>query len=624
MQKDQRATFLFFRRITKRLALFALIIGGIGGAFWYGHPAAAQLAQSAQNVQQTATAAGVGNVDLFQLIGRIIYILLSLVGVVFLGLLLYAGFLWMTAGGDTKKVDAAQSYIRNAIIGLIIIASAWTLTAYILNALTGASIGGGINGNGSGGFGANLISSSGSLGSGIIEYHLPERNATDVPRNTPIAITFKQAINPASLIDGWTLDASTTATGLNAAAVKVFKTGDEASALIAKDARVSFTPDHKTFVIRPVSYLGSPTSNVKYTVQLKGGNGGIQLENGGAAFGGSFGQGYEWGFEVSTKLDITPPKVLAAIPYSGGKYARNIIVQITFNEAVDPIAASGLIKSGSGFSNIEIRPNSGAGTALDGEFRITNRYRTVEFLSAEKCGVNSCGMDVFCLPSEATLETKIKAATLSGTPPLAQLTNQGFDGVTDLVGNSLDGNGSGKADGPGKDDYVWSFGTSADVKLTPPKIIETVPVASVGDGQSNRPLDEQVTATFDSLMQASTFKSEAAAIVPKGPGETNPDTFWWTVGMNLLNESNVPIQKDGEQAVRSQLVMSHRPYLPSGTSTPDLNYYNPVLLSDLQDSYQNCFNPAGSVSAQNPAASCVGVPNCCNNSPQAQGCPFIP
>lgn len=577
--------------------------------------AGAQLTDAVNAVQETTEAAGVSaGGDLIQIVGRIINIFLGFLGVVFLVLMLYAGFTWMTAGGDSAKIETAKKTIRNAVIGLLIITSAWAITAFILNALTGAIGGGGVTGGGVGG--AGLVGSSGSLGAGIIEYHLPERNATDVPRNTPVIITFKEAIQPSSFIEGWTESTSGTMNGLNGANVQIYRSPDPTTALASSAARVSFTQDRKIFVIRPVDLLGSPTNNVKYTVKLKGGNSGILLESGGPAFGGSYGQGYEWMFEVSTFVDTTPPQVLAAIPNAGGKYARNIVIQITFNEAVDPTGATGLFQNGSGFTNMSVRPNAGLGTPLDGEYRISNKYKTVEFLTTDKCGVNSCGKDVFCLPPDATLEVKAKAATLSSQPPMAQFTTLGFDGITDVVGNSLDGNANKTADGSPQDDYVWTFGTSNEVKLAPPKILETVPDASPGQGQSNRPLDEPVSATFDTLLQSSTLNTESASIQPQGPGETNPDTFWYNVGMELLTANNVPI-KQNEIADRAALIIKHRPYLPSGVLPSELNYYNPFLLSDIQDAFQNCFNPAAS-------AACKGAPNCCNNSPKSQECAFKP
>ncbi|MBU1033023.1 MAG: MMCAP2_0565 family pilin-like conjugal transfer protein [Patescibacteria group bacterium] len=572
----------------------------------------AQVAEGQQAVEQIAAGAGAGT-DLITIIGRIIYVFLGFLGIIFLALMLYAGFTWMTSAGDPEKIEKAKDTIRNAVIGLVIITSSWAITAFIIKALTGAVGGGGILGQPPGLPG--LVGSSGSLGSGIIEYHLPRRNATDVPRNTPVIITFKKAIQPASFIKDWS-DENSDVTGLNAENIQVYRTGEEDTALTSDQARVNFTEDRMTFVIRPVELLGSPSINVKYTVKLKGGNSGILLNDGGAAFDGSYSDGYEWGFEVSTKVDTTPPKVVSAIPQTGGKYARNVVIQITFDEAIDPTGASGKFENEQGFTNISVRPNGGQGTPLNGVYKVSNQYRTVEFLTFDKCGVNSCGNDVFCLPGDATLEVTAKAATLSELPPMAQLTESGFDGITDIVGNSLDGNANDMAEGQPNDDFVWSFGTSNDIKLTPPKIEATVPSASTGPEQSNRPLDEDVTARFDTLMQSSTFRSEAAYIEPKGPGENDPDTFWFFVGMQLLNSDDNPVQQ-GEIAEKAQLVIEHRPYMPSGVLPEELNYYNPYLLSDLQDAYQNCFNPATS-------GQCKGVPSCCNNSPKDKDCSFSP
>ena len=76
--------------------------------------------------------------DLPTIVGRIVSILLSFSGVLLLGLLLYGGFLWMTAGGDKTKVEKATSTIKNAIIGLVIIGAAYSITNFVLEQLTGA------------------------------------------------------------------------------------------------------------------------------------------------------------------------------------------------------------------------------------------------------------------------------------------------------------------------------------------------------------------------------------------------------------------------------------------------------------------------------------------------------
>lgn len=578
----------------------------------------AQTAAGQENAQAVARAAGIsGGTDIITIIGRIINIFLGFLGVIFLVLLLYAGYQWMTSGGDPEKVKKAQMIIRNAVIGLVIIASAWAIVAFVLNALVSATDGGlgGVTTSGGPGVG-RLRGASGSLGNGIIEYHLPPRNATGVPRNTSIIITFKEPIDPASFIRGWTEAASGTQ-GLNSDAVKIYRTKEgESVALTSDKARVR-SSDLKTFVLKPVEYLGSPTTIVGYTVSLKGGKSGIRKKDGSAAFSGAFGAGYVWQFDVSTLVDLTPPVVDAATPSAFGSYARNVVIQLSFNKAVDPTAVTGRTQ------NLEVRasePGKTGSSLVPGEFRISNQYKTVEFIPELKCGTNSCGKDVFCLPGAKSIQITAKAATLDPTAkPQAQATTSGYDGVVDVVGNSLDGNKTSGAEGPPADNYVWSFGTTDSLKLAPPQIETTIPGTTSGKN-SNVPLDQAVEAGFDTRLQASTLTTENARIEPRGPGEKNPDTFWWTVGMKLLTASGLDISTVTGTApipFKSAIVIQHRPYLPSGTGLAKLNFYNPFITSGIQDEYQNCFNPAGKCGTGTGAT-------CCNGRPQDAPCAFTP
>lgn len=77
------------------------------------------------------------------IIGNVIGALLSLVGVILLVLLIYAGFLYMTAGGNTEQVKKAQQMIRNSIVGIIIIAASYALSSFVLQSISGATTGGG-------------------------------------------------------------------------------------------------------------------------------------------------------------------------------------------------------------------------------------------------------------------------------------------------------------------------------------------------------------------------------------------------------------------------------------------------------------------------------------------------
>jgi hypothetical protein len=77
------------------------------------------------------------------LAARIINVALGLLSIIFLGLTVYAGFLWMTSGGNADGAEKARTLLRNAVIGLIIILSSWAITRYVITRLLEATNDGG-------------------------------------------------------------------------------------------------------------------------------------------------------------------------------------------------------------------------------------------------------------------------------------------------------------------------------------------------------------------------------------------------------------------------------------------------------------------------------------------------
>lgn len=71
------------------------------------------------------------------LIAKALSIILSFLGIIFLCLMIYGGFKWMLARGNPKETDVARDLIRDAIIGLAIVVSAYAITVFIGGVLTG-------------------------------------------------------------------------------------------------------------------------------------------------------------------------------------------------------------------------------------------------------------------------------------------------------------------------------------------------------------------------------------------------------------------------------------------------------------------------------------------------------
>ena len=52
---------------------------------------------------------------------------------IFVFLLIFAGIQWITAGGDKTKIEGAQKKLTGAIIGIIIVISAWAILGLVRN-----------------------------------------------------------------------------------------------------------------------------------------------------------------------------------------------------------------------------------------------------------------------------------------------------------------------------------------------------------------------------------------------------------------------------------------------------------------------------------------------------------
>lgn len=73
--------------------------------------------------------------DIRVMAARIIRVILELLGIIALVIIIYAGFRWMTAGGDETKVEESKKQLTNGLIGLAIILVAFAIATFVLNRL---------------------------------------------------------------------------------------------------------------------------------------------------------------------------------------------------------------------------------------------------------------------------------------------------------------------------------------------------------------------------------------------------------------------------------------------------------------------------------------------------------
>jgi len=68
-------------------------------------------------------------------IATIIKAALTFLGIVFLLLMIYGGYLWMTARGSEEQVTKAKNLITAAVIGLIIVLAAYAISYFVIEKL---------------------------------------------------------------------------------------------------------------------------------------------------------------------------------------------------------------------------------------------------------------------------------------------------------------------------------------------------------------------------------------------------------------------------------------------------------------------------------------------------------
>src|SRR5688572_1632344 len=92
------------------------------------------------SLDEVAQQAQLGESDVYTIIGTIINVFFGVLGIIFLVLVIYAGFLWMTSSGSAEQIEKAKKILINGVIGLLITLGAFAITTFIFNALEQAGL----------------------------------------------------------------------------------------------------------------------------------------------------------------------------------------------------------------------------------------------------------------------------------------------------------------------------------------------------------------------------------------------------------------------------------------------------------------------------------------------------
>ncbi len=641
----------------KKLAKYLIGISMVAFLFFPGASSAQIVENQIDNVdtfgaEPVGESLILGGDDIRVTIVKIIRAALSLTGIVLLGIILYAGFLWMTSQGAEDKIAQAKGILTSAVIGLAIILSAFAIVQFVLRALNQATRG--VPGGLQEGQNPDFVNfaGSGSLGR-IIQDHYPFVDEIGVKRNTRIAVTFAEPIDPGTLIvntnqsceaangqptndpavcdpngDGQLdlpaylgdcippvnandFDFSVHCDQLNTDSVQIVSANTPDKALSAAAFTTYEDGAEKnayTFIFRPIELLGSEnevtTTTVTLTDNVKKKNGGEVFENervaGNLRVGAGGDKYYRWNFFVDTTLDFDPPFVVGISPDENQRIFRNNIIQVTFSEPVDPSVAQGLSGPNSPFLNILFHD-----PAIQGEWKLTNGYRTAEFVSDVPCGQNSCGDTMYCLPTtncapndvNCSAAYEVLLATAEKLPGNT-FESRPFTGITDMAGNALDGRSGAVLNHDGvaqpkpnlgalrvidnnervPDNFWWSFQVQNNLDDSVPYIESVTPSLEAEEVSPEVPL----TVLFN---QAMWYKTLNDISLEEFPGIFQDDQEI-PEGFASLRPPWKRIQAE-EQEGKTLMIMDHRMFGPNNLEL----YYYPSVPSTVKGNNQNCLYP---------------------------------
>lgn len=126
----------------------SIVFAILGGVFMYAvHPSGAEVSKlgkfvHGENSQFINFTTGFG-VTIWEnitqpgtIIQRIVAIVFSFLGLIAVIMIIYAGFLWLTSGGEEERAEKGRTLLFQAVIGLIIILASWSVAYFVLRMLT--------------------------------------------------------------------------------------------------------------------------------------------------------------------------------------------------------------------------------------------------------------------------------------------------------------------------------------------------------------------------------------------------------------------------------------------------------------------------------------------------------
>lgn len=418
-------------RSHRLLSLFGIGTFGMLSA----HIAQAQVRTNFEDV-------GLSSTDPITIILNIISWFLGITALIAVVLVLYGGFIWMTSNGNEEKIEKAKQVLKNAVIGLLIIMSAWGIVLYLISVFSDATGTSTTTGDGTGSScrGCSIPTSGSTFG--VLSTN-PESSETDVVLCTDVTVRMTADIDQTSV------NSSTffvQVSGGKVAGASCSANNECASSVCSESqcvgdtlvGTIGFGPGDTTdyFNFVPDNSFEQDTT---YEVTVAGGSTGVQsldATDDGIDDSLSMSATYSWTFTTGSETDTTPPTVQinSSSPYPADgatDVCLNTVINFDFSEPMRITTFNDDVSFVVDDASAGV-PDWTDGVALDGwsfggEFDYAQARPDVELNPNNTYGVRLYGGDAI---------------------------NNFAGALTDSCGNALDGDADGTSEGSTVDNYV--------------------------------------------------------------------------------------------------------------------------------------------------------------------------
>lgn len=279
-----------------------LILGLLIGIFAVGALVATQpqLVQAVEFNANTGTDIGLSDQPLENTVKNIINWVLGLLGLIAVIIIIYAGFLWLTAAGNEDRITTAKKTILGAVIGLVIILLSYAIVAFVLEGAQGGPGGPGDDPGDDPGDGPG-----GGISTFYVKWKSPNDNDVNVPVCRPVQVKFNKDVTEST--DNLSLINQVTGNPVAGA--------------------FTYSEDHHIFSFRADANLDRFTSYLA-TVPASTSSG----------EGDTLGADEAWVFTTSDQEDSAPPTVADTWPTDGATdVCLSTTYTVQFSEAMDAL-----------------------------------------------------------------------------------------------------------------------------------------------------------------------------------------------------------------------------------------------------------------------------------------------